>query len=122
MLRLGGTLLAGGLVAAVVLPMIYVRTPYNQDRRFPVDQSLRVGDHRGDAGPQPLYRRRPDDLSECEPLRNQHPADGQAATEISCHEPAFVPAQPARGGDETCNPEHPSRAGHPPRAAQVPRK
>lgn len=44
-LRLGAVVLAGSVAVVVVLPMIYVRTPYNQDRLFPVDQPLQF-DHR----------------------------------------------------------------------------
>ena len=44
-IRVGLCLLTAVAAAAVAFPMIYVRTPYNQDRLFPVDQPVQF-DHR----------------------------------------------------------------------------
>jgi hypothetical protein len=44
-LRLGLCVLAVVAAGAVAFPMVYVRTPYNQDRLFPVDQPVQF-DHR----------------------------------------------------------------------------
>jgi hypothetical protein len=44
-IRVGMCAAAVIATTAVVFPMIYVRTPYNQDRQFPVDQPVQF-DHR----------------------------------------------------------------------------
>jgi hypothetical protein len=79
-LRVGLVLLAAGAVAAVAFPMVYVRTPYNQDRLFPVDQPLQF-DHRhhvADDGIDCLY---------CHSGADKGPYAGIPATEVcmGCH-------------------------------------
>ena len=73
-------LLAAAVVTAVVLPMIYVRTPYNQERQFPVDQPVQF-DHRHHVA------RRRDRLSLLPLRRGARAVRGHPATEVcmGCH-------------------------------------
>ena len=73
-------LLAGAVVTAVVLPMIYVRTPYNQKREFPVDQPVQF-DHRHHVRDDGI------DCRYCHTGAERGPYAGIPATEVcmGCH-------------------------------------
>jgi hypothetical protein len=73
-------LLAAAVVAAVVLPMIYVRTPYNQQREFPLDQPVQF-DHRHHVGDDAI------DCRYCHSGAERGPYAGIPSTEVcmGCH-------------------------------------
>ena len=73
-------LLAAAVVAAMVLPMIYVRTPYNQQREFPLDQPVQF-DHRHHVRDDGI------DCRYCHSGAERGPYAGIPATEVcmGCH-------------------------------------